>query len=116
MMSFCRARPALHRALPVGARLLRTTPARLGMLTTNMPAGGTAVVNPDKFFTGETLTEHQDRTRHDNNGFRTHNYAVIGEPALRSKARGTREGGQSSHRCSRPPQAHLAVNVCGARR
>ena len=49
------------RALPAGARMLRTTPARLGMLTTNMPAGGTAVVNPDKFFTGETLVEHQDR-------------------------------------------------------
>jgi ubiquinol-cytochrome c reductase iron-sulfur subunit len=77
MLGLCRARQSL-RALPAGARMLRTTPARLGMLTTNMPAGGTAVVNPDKFFTGETLVEHQDRVRHDNNGFRTHNYAVIG--------------------------------------
>ena len=79
MLGLCRARQSL-RALPAGARMLRTTPARLGMLTTNMPAGGTAVVNPDKFFTGETLVEHQDRVRHDNNGFRTHNYAVLGEP------------------------------------
>ena len=78
MLGLCRARQSL-RALPAGARMLRTTPARLGMLTTNMPAGGTAVVNPDKFFTGETLVEHQDRVRHDNNGFRTHNYAVIGQ-------------------------------------
>ena len=79
MLGLCRARQSL-RALPAGARMLRTTPARLGMLTTNMPAGGTAVVNPDKFFTGETLVEHQERVRHDNNGFRTHNYAVIGQP------------------------------------
>ena len=64
MLGLCRARQSL-RALPAGARMLRTTPARLGMLTTNMPAGGTAVVNPDKFFTGETLVEHQDRVRHE---------------------------------------------------
>ena len=71
--------------------MLRTTPVRLGMLTTNMPAGGTAVVNPDKFFTGETLVRWWSTTRspgarssvtsrHDNNGFRTLNYAVIGQP------------------------------------
>ena len=67
------------RAAPVGARMLRATPSRLGMLTTNMPAGGTAMVDPDKFVTGETVAEHQVRVRHDNSGFRTHNYAVIGE-------------------------------------
>ena len=69
------------RAAPVGARMLRTTPARLGMLTTPMPAGGAAAIpDLDKFVTGETVAQHQVRVRHDNNAFRTHNYAVIGEP------------------------------------
>ena len=67
-------------AAPAGVRMLRTTPSRLGMLTVPMHAGGTAMVNPDKFVTGETVAEHQVRVRHDNNAFRTHNYAVIGEP------------------------------------
>jgi len=65
-------------AAPAGVRMLRTTPSRLGMLTVPMHAGGTAMVNPDKFVTGETVAEHQVRVRHDNNAFRTHNYAVIG--------------------------------------
>ena len=68
------------RAAPVGVRMLRTTPARLGMLTTPMPAGSAATIDVDKFVTGETVAEHQVRVRHDNNAFRTHNYAVIGEP------------------------------------
>jgi ubiquinol-cytochrome c reductase iron-sulfur subunit len=66
------------RAAPVGVRMLRTTPARLGMLTTPMPAGSAATIDVDKFVTGETVAEHQVRVRHDNNAFRTHNYAVIG--------------------------------------
>lgn len=69
------------RAAPVGARMLRTTPSCLGMLTTPMPAGGAAAIpDLDKFVTGETVAQHQVRVRHDNNAFRTHNYAVIGEP------------------------------------
>ena len=68
------------RAAPVGARMLRTTPSCLGMLTTPMPAGGAAAIpDLDKFVTGETVAQHQVRVRHDNNAFRTHNYAVIGE-------------------------------------
>jgi ubiquinol-cytochrome c reductase iron-sulfur subunit len=77
MLTRLNARQSL-RALPAGVRMLRTTPSPLGMLTTNMPSGGTAMVDPDKFVTGESVAEHQNRIRHDNNGFRTHNYAVIG--------------------------------------
>ena len=68
------------RAAPVGARMLRTTPARLGMLTTPMPSTPAATIDVDKFVTGESVEEHQVRVRHDNSGYRTHNYAVIGEP------------------------------------
>ena len=68
------------RASPVGVRMLRTTPSRLGMLTTPMPSSSAATIDVDKFVTGESVAEHQVRVRHDNNAFRTHNYAVIGEP------------------------------------
>ena len=71
---------AALRAAPVGARMLRTTPARLGMLTTPMPSTPAATIDVDKFVTGESVAEHQVRVRHDNNGYRTHNYAVLGEP------------------------------------
>jgi hypothetical protein len=71
MLTRLNARQSL-RALPAGVRMLRTTPSPLGMLTTNMPSGGTAMVDPDKFVTGESVAEHQNRIRHDNNGFRTH--------------------------------------------
>ena len=70
---------AALRAAPVGARMLRTTPARLGMLTTPMPSTPAATIDVDKFVTGESVAEHQVRVRHDNNGYRTHNYAVLGE-------------------------------------
>ena len=71
---------AALRAAPVGARMLRTTPARLGMLTTPMPSTPAATIDVDKFVTGESVAEHQVRVRHDNSGYRTHNYAVLGEP------------------------------------
>ena len=71
---------AALRAAPVGARMLRSTPARLGMLTTPMPSTPAATIDVDKFVTGESVAEHQVRVRHDNNGYRTHNYAVLGEP------------------------------------
>ena len=50
------------------------------MLTTPMPSTPAATIDVDKFVTGESVAEHQVRVRHDNNGYRTHNYAVLGEP------------------------------------
>ena len=88
------------RAAPVGARMLRTTPARLGMLTTPMPAGGAAAIpDLDKFVTGETVAQHQVRVRHDNNAFRTHNYAVIGELLPHTMLSRWAGGGGESRSC-----------------
>jgi len=64
--------------MPSGVRMLRTTPAPLGMLTTSLPATGVVGINPDKFVDGESLTDHQARVRHEDPGFRTYNYAVLG--------------------------------------
>ena len=77
MMTVSRAAAALPRVLGSGARGLRTTPARLGMLTTSMPASG-QVFAPEKFVDGESLVAHQARVRHEDPGYRTYNYAVMG--------------------------------------
>jgi len=67
------------RALPAaGLRSLRTTPAPLGMLTTSMPTSPNAVIDPAKFVDGESLVDHQARVRHEDPGYRTYNYAVLG--------------------------------------
>lgn len=77
MLSRCARLASRPTFASAAVRQLRTTPAPLGMLTTSMPASG-VVTDPAKFVDGESLVAHQARVRHEDPGYRTYNYAVMG--------------------------------------
>jgi len=79
MMLALRASRSLRAAPLVAARHLRTSVPALGMVPANVSsAGALPPVDPTKYFDGESLAEHQARTRVDSPSGRTFNYAVIG--------------------------------------
>ena len=72
-----RANRSVLRSAPALARHLRaTTPALKSAVTTTTTGG--AVVDPTRYFDGESLVEHQARTRVSSPSNRTYNYALIG--------------------------------------
>jgi len=80
---FSRTLPTVARLQPLRAgafaRSLRVAaPALQSAVTKTMPSGEVATVDVSKYFDGESLMQHQARTRHSDPNNRTFNYTMLG--------------------------------------